>query len=318
MKPDHILLLGGTGFLGRSVAEKLVQRARGGGRIVVPTRRAARDQHIRMLPTIEIVQADVHDDRELAALMAGSHAVVNLVGILHGSETQFEQAHVELPRRIARACAHAGVRRVVHVSALGAAADAPSRYQRSKARGEAVWRESGLDVTLLRPSTMFGAHDNFLNLFARLLPWLPVMPLACADARFQPVWVDDVADAIVQCLDDRSTIGETIECTGPEVFTLRELVRCAGRWSGHPRPVLPLPGALGRLQALTMEWMPGTPLLSRDNLDAMQTPNVASGTLPDLARLGIRPMPIETVMAPVLGRRAPEARFDIWRASARR
>ncbi len=317
MRADSLLILGGTGFVGRSVCEKLVQRAQGGGRIVVPSRRAARDQHIRMLPTVEVVQADVHDDDALAALVAGRDAVINLVAILHGSEAQFEQVHVELPKRLARACAAAGVRRIVHVSALGAAPDAPSKYQRSKARGEAALMGSGLDVTVLRPSTIFGEHDRFMNLFARLQAWLPLMPLGAADAQFQPVWVDDVADAIVRCLDDRTTIGQTIECTGPEVLTLRELVRRAGSWSGHPRPVIALPDALARLQARVMEWLPGAPLLSRDNLDSMKRPNVASGTLPGLGRLGIVPTPIEVVMAPVLGRRSPEARLDLWRAAGR-
>ncbi len=318
MRADNLLILGGTGFVGRSTCEKLVERAQGGGRLVVPSRFAARDQHIRMLPTVEVVQADVHDDAALAALVAGRHAVINLVAVLHGDEAQFEQVHVELPTRLARACAAAGVRRIVHVSALGAAPDAPSMYQRSKARGEAALRDSGLDVTLLRPSTIFGEHDRFMNLFARLQAWLPLMPIGRADARFQPVWVEDVAAAIARCLDDRTTIGQTIECTGPQVLTLRELVHCAGRWSDHPRPVIGLPDALARLQARVMEWLPGTPLLSRDNLDSMQRPNVASGALPGLERLGIVPAPIEGVMAPLLGRRTPEARLDLWRAAARR
>ena len=317
MRPENLLILGGTGFVGRSLCEKLVQRAQGGGRLVVPSRFAAHDQHIRMLPTVEVTQADVHDGATLAALVAGRDAVVNLVAILHGSEADFERVHVELPKRLARACAAAGVRRIVHVSALGAAADAPSMYQRSKARGETALQASGLDVTLLRPSTLFGEHDRFMNLFARLQAWLPVMPLASAGAQFQPVWVEDVAGAIVRCLDDHSTIGQTIECTGPQVLTLRELVQRAGRWSGHRRPVIALPATLARLQARLMEWLPGTPLLSRDNLESMQRPNVASGVLPGLERLGIVPTPIEVVMAPVLGRRSPEARLDRWRAAGR-
>lgn len=317
MRPDNLLVLGGTGFLGRSLCEKLVERGQGSGRVLVPSRRAARDQHIRMLPTVEAVPADVHDDRALAALVAGRDAVVNLVGMLHGSESQFEQVHVALPRRLAEACARAGVRRLVHVSALGAAPDSSSAYQRSKARGEAVLQSSGLEVTLLRPSTLFGEHDRFMNLFARLQAWLPLMPLASADAQFQPVWVEDVAEAIVRCLDDRGSLGQTIECTGPQVFALRELVRLAGRWSGHARPVIALPQALARLQARVMEWLPGTPLLSRDNLEAMKRPNVASGTLPGLDRLGIVPTPMAVVMAPLLGRRTPEARLDRWRAASR-
>ena len=197
---NNILVLGGSGFVGTHLCEKLVERNHGGsGTIVVPTRWRGHARHIQMLPTLEVEQADVHDPSQLARLLAGCDAVVNLVAILHGRERQFERVHVELPRKLAEACRRVGVRRVVHVSALGAAPDAPSMYLRSKARGEAVLLDGGdLDVTILRPSVMFGAEDRFLNLFARLQRVLPVMPLAAADAKFQPVWVEDVAQAIVR------------------------------------------------------------------------------------------------------------------------
>jgi uncharacterized protein YbjT (DUF2867 family) len=312
----NILVLGGSGFIGRSLCEKLVERA--SGRIVVPSRRPHRAAAIRSLPTVELVAADVNDEAALAAALKGCDAVVNLIAILHGSEAEFERAHVALPRRLAAACAAAGVRRLVHVSSLGAGAEAPSNYLRSKTAGEAVLRASGLDVTILRPSVVFGEHDRFINLFARLQSVFPVMPLAGCDARFQPVWVDDVATAIVACLDDPATAGQTIECAGPQVFTLKELVQLAGRWAGHERPVLPLPMFLGRLQALAMECLPGEPLMSRDNLASMQAPNVASGKLPDLARLGINATAIEQVMPEVLSRRAGPARLDPWRMRAGR
>jgi NADH dehydrogenase len=165
---------------------------------------------------------------------------------------------------------------------------------------------------------MFGEHDRFINLFARLQSVFPVMPLAGAGAKFQPVWVEDVATAIVRALDTPGTIGQVVECVGPQVLTLKELVALAGRWSGHVRPVLALPDALGRVQATLMEWLPGVPLMSRDNLDSMKVDNVASGTLPGLASLGIVPRSIETVMAPLLGGRAGPARLEPWRALARR
>lgn len=316
---SNIVVTGGTGFVGRSVCEKLVQRSGGAsGRIVVPTRRIGHARHIQMLPTVQPVEVDLFDAAALARLLEGADALVHLVAVLHGSEQQFRQVHVELPQRLAAACAKAGVRRVVHLSALGVDAQAPSRYLRSKAAGETAWRSSGLDLTVLRPSLIFGAHDRLLNLFARLQAVAPLLPLASADARFQPVWVDDVARAVLRCLDDPTTIGQVIECVGPDPYTLRQIVEAAGRWAGHPRPVLALPDALGRLQALLMELLPGEPLMSRDNVDSMRVPSVASGKLPGLDRLGIRPAAMDAVAPQYLAPGQGPARLDPWRARARR
>ena len=314
----HILILGGSGFVGASLCERLVERERGGGRIVVPSRHPARAQHIRPLPTVELVAADLYDDAQLARLVIGSDAVVNLVAQLHGSEAAFQRTHVELPRRLGEACRAAGVRRVLHVSALGASPSAPSRYLRSKAAGEAALQAAGLDLTLLRPSVIYGERDRFLNLFATLQKVFPLLPLAGAPARFQPVWVEDVASAIVRCLDDPTTIGQTIECTGPRELTLRELVQRAGRWSGHPRPVFGLPAGLATLQALMLEALPGEPLMSRDNLASMQVANVASGSLPGLERLGIAAADIDSVAPTWLDPRRGIARLETWRARSRR
>ncbi len=316
---DDILVLGGTGFVGRSVCEKLVERSGGaGGRIVVPTRHIGHARDLQLLPTLQPVQADVHDDAQLAQLVAGRHAVVNLVAVLQGDERRFHHVHVELPTRLARACQAAGVKRLVHVSALGVGASAPSLYLRSKAAGEAALAAAGLDLTVLRPSVIFGAHDKLLNLFAALQGVAPIVPLAGADSRYQPVWVDDVAAAIVRCLDDPATIGKTYECTGPDVYTLRELVQAAGRWAGHERPVFALPGGLARLQARVMELLPGEPLMSRDNLASMQVPSVATGTLPGLDALGIRATALSAIAPQYLGQGRGPARLDAWRARARR
>ena len=315
MTNDNILLLGGTGFVGRSVCEQLVERSGGGSaQVVVPSRRPANAKHLLPLPTVRVTPADVHDEAQLAALLRGCDAVINLVAILHGSAAQFERAHVELPRKLARACAVAGVRRVVHVSALGVGPNAPSLYLRSKTAGEAVLTAAGLDLTILRPSVIFGEHDRFLNLFATLQAVLPVMPLAGASAKFQPVWVQDVAAAVVACLDDDSTIAKTYELAGPEVFTLKQLVELAGRCAGHARPVIGLPDALGRVQALAMELLPGEPLMSRDNLASMRVPNVASGTLPGLAQLGIAAATLGSIAPDYLGPGRGVARLDRWRA----
>jgi NADH dehydrogenase len=313
------LILGGTGFVGRSICEKLVERSGGAdGRLRIATRRFPRARHLQLLPTVEIACGDMHDEAVLARMLRDTDAVINLTGILHGSEAEFERVHVRLPARLGAACKAAGVRRVVHISALGAAPDAPSRYQRSKARGEEALKAAGLDLTILRPSVIFGERDRFLNLFATLQSIFPVMPLASAAARFQPVWVDDVASAVVRSLDDPTTIGTTIECCGPRIYSLEELVRAAGEWSGARRPVLPLPAAIGRLQALFMELLPGKPLMSRDNIDSMRVANVASGKLPGLERLGIEPSPLEAIAPRYLGHVSGEKRLEAWRARARR
>jgi hypothetical protein len=167
---------------------------------------------------------------------------------------------------------------------------------------EAVLEGSGLDVSALRPSVIYGEQDRFLNMFARCSTFVPILPLACADARFQPVWVEDVAAAIAACLARPETAGQTSECAGPDVFTLAQLVRFAGEWSGHKRPIVALPRVLGTLQAAVMEQLPGEPVMSRDNLQSMQTPNVLSGRHPTLEVLGIRPAALKTIGPGYLGR----------------
>ncbi len=310
----HALILGGTGFVGRHVCEKLHRQ---GWTLTVPTRRGVNAAAVQHLPRLTVVEADVHDPAALARLLPGHDAVVNLVAILHGSEAAFERTHVELPRKIAAACAASGVRRLVHISALGVSEDGPARYQRSKARGEALLRAAGLDLTVLRPSVIFGNGDRFLNLFAQLQALFPVMPLAGAQARFQPVWVEDVALAVQRCLEEPATIGQTYDCAGPEVLTLAELVRLAGRYGSCERPVLPLPMALGRLQALMMELAPGEPLMSRDNLDAMRVDNVSTGANPGLGALGITPASVRAVAPGYLGQRGSRSRLLALRGGAR-
>ena len=289
---QRIVVLGGTGYVGRAFAARAAATVGTALQLVVPTRRLASGQALRSLPAVQLMQASVHDDAELQRVLRGADAVVNLVAILHGREADFEQVHVTLPQRLAAACAAAGVRRLVHVSALGVALSAPSMYLRSKARGEAVLQQAaaqagGLELTVLRPSVIFGAEDKFLNLFSALQAVFPVLPLGGAGAKLQPVWVGDVAQALLQCLADPATAGKTYDIAGAQVYTLAQLVKLAGARGGHARPVLPLPAPLAHLQALALEFMPGGPLMSRDNLASLQVPNVASGTLPGLAALGI-------------------------------
>jgi NADH dehydrogenase len=299
MEPN-ILILGGSGFIGRSLCEQLARAGDGSVRITVATRRRQHAQPMQGLPGLSVIEADVHDTAQLQALLVGQDIVINLIAILQGSPADFERVHVQLPRRLLAACGATAVRRLIHVSALGAASDAPSHYLRSKAAGEAALRDAertaGLALTILRPSVVFGARDNFLNLFAKLQILVPLLPLAGASARFQPVWVEDVAAAIRRCVLDPGTVGQTFELAGPQQLSLAEIVRLAGEISGHRRLIVPLPGPLAWAQARLMELLPGEPLMSRDNLDSMRVPSIATGNFPGLAELGIAPQAIGAVV----------------------
>lgn len=297
-----MLVLGGTGFLGSSLCRQLASETDTRGRVTVATRNAEAAAHLRSLPRLDVVRVDVFDPTQLARLVERHDAVVNLVAILHGDASQFRHVHVDLVGTLANACKATGRPRVVHVSALGVGDKSPSMYLRSKSEGEARLKAANIDATILRPSVIYGANDRFLNLFANLLKFAPVFPLASAHALFQPVWVEDVAAAIARCLQSES--GERVyECVGPKVYELIELVRLAGQLSNHPRPILPLPSALGRLQASMLERMPGKTLMSRDNLDSMSRPNVASG-LPGLKELGIVASALEEIAPRYLGNSA--------------
>ena len=308
----RLLVLGGSGFVGRALCRQLV--AAGCSRITVPTRRLAHARALSVLPGVTVVEAAIHDEAALQGLLAEADVVINLIAILQGSEAAFEAVHVRWPQRLVQASQAVGLRRLIHVSALGVSEDAPSRYLRSKARGEAAIRASGLDWSVLRPSVIFGAEDRFLNLFAQLQRVFPVLPLAGAEARFQPVWVEDVALALRRMVAWPGTAGQVYEAAGPQVLSLRELVRLAGQHLSRPRPVVPLPAPLARLQALAMECLPGEPLMSRDNLASMQVPNVASGTLPGLPALGVAPRSVRCV----LDLPARAAALDRWRRGTRR
>jgi uncharacterized protein YbjT (DUF2867 family) len=314
-----ILVLGGTGFVGTQVCEELACRPHW---VTLATRRAVNARHLQILPGLNVVTADVHDASQLERLVGGHDAVVNLVAILHGREADFERVHVELPQKLARACQVTGVMRVVHLSALGASLDAPSMYQRSKARGEQVLQAAGLDLTVLRPSVIFGEGDKFLTLFAKLQKMFPVLPLAGVDTRFQPVWVEDVARAVTHCLHHPATAGHVYELCGPDVFTLRELVRLAGSLSGanhgRGRPVLALPEVLGRLQAALMALAPGEPSMSRDNLDSMKVDNITDGKLPGLQALGITPASLAAIAPTYLDPRNLRSPFEALREAAGR
>lgn len=319
MSTQRVLVLGGSGFVGRQVCEQL---ARLGWHITVPTRRAVNAARVQSLPGLTVIEANVHKQADLARLMPGHDAVVNLVAVLHGSEERFESVHVDLPGKIASAMKKAGVQRLVQISALGADPQGPSMYQRSKARGETVLHNAGLQLTILRPSVIFGAEDKFLNLFADLQAVAPFMPLAGSGTSFAPVWVGDVARAVIVCLQKLDTIGQTYELCGPDVLTLGELVQRAGQWAGvnhgQGRPVIGLPMWVGWLQAAAMELAPGEPLMSRDNLASMKVDNIATGQHPGLSDLGISAASAAGVAPSYLGHRGPRSRLNRWRAGAGR
>ncbi len=316
MRHTHVLVLGGSGFIGRYIVNFLIDR---GCRVTVPARRRDRAKHLIVFPACDVIEANINDDAQLARLVAGQHAVINLVGILQGSEADFTRAHVDLTRRALAACQQHKVRRYLHMSALGADAQGPSMYQRSKGAAEHLVRECGLNWTIMQPSVVFGSEDRFLNTFATLARFAPVIPLAGADVRFQPVWVEDVAHAFVNALDNPATFGNTYELAGPQIYTLRELVQFAASAAGHRRPVVGLPDSVARLQARLMELAPGEPLLSRDNLDSMKRDNVASvQPFKPAPELGIAHTPLAPEASLYLAGMHPRTRFGGFRAHARR
>jgi NADH dehydrogenase len=303
-----ILVVGGSGYVGRYVVNRL---GADGWRVVVPTRRRENAKHLFLLPTVDVVETDIGRAGELARLARGVAAVINLVGILNetGGQT-FAQAHVELPKNVVGACRSAGVRRLVHMSALNADPAGPSRYLRSKGEAEAAVAASGLDWTIVQPSVIFGREDAFLNLFARILRVAPVLALARGDARFQPVFVGDVAECMVRALALDATIGRKYPLCGPKVYTLRELVGYVGELAGTPRPILPLGRTLGALQALALEHLPGA-LMSRDNLASMERDSVCGCDFP--AVFGLTPQALETVAPTYLGPEATRSHYDEYR-----
>jgi len=312
--PAPYLVLGGSGFIGRHVVARL---AAAGHRVTVLTRRRAAARHLILLPTVDVVEGDPMDAATLARLTVPVDAVVNLAGILHerGRET-FAAVHAELPRLIVEACRAAGVKRVIHMSALGAdAKGGPSRYMRSKGEGEAVIEQSGLDWTIFQPSIVFGREDRFLNLFAKLARSLPVLALASPNARFQPVYVRDVAACVEHALADDATIGQRYALCGPKAYTLRELMAYAAEVSGHPRPIIGLGPTASKLQALTLEMLPGG-LMSRDNLLSMTRDNVCDGPFPAL--FGITPTAMEAIVPSYLAPNATKSPYDQYRETGGR
>jgi len=308
-----VAMIGGSGFVGRHICHRLAAE---GYRVRVATRdrERAKDQLI-FLPTVEVESVNVHDPRELAAFARGADALMNLVGVLHEGRgtTSFQAAHVDLAAKVVSACRETGVRRLLHMSALQASPDGPSRYLRSKGEAEGIVRDSGLAWTIFRPSVVFGNGDSFLVLFADLLRFVPVVFLACPNARFQPVFVEDVAAAFTRSLADPESAGKSYDLCGPRVYRLRELIEFVGAVTGRPRPVIGLNDTLSYWQAYAMEWMP-VKLMTRDNFRSMQVDNVCNCEFP----FGVEPAALEAIAPTYLAHRTPRQRYRWMRSRARR
>lgn len=301
MTLHRVCVFGGTGFVGRSLAARLLEA---GYQVRIPTQHFYRHKDLTVLPNVTLYPGDVHDPGFMRDVLRGCDAAINLVGLLNESRrANFAAAHIALPEKIVTACHELGIPRLLHMSALNATPQAPSRYLRTKAAGEESVRASDLAFTLFRPSVIFGRRDGFLNRFAHLLRVAPgVFPLACPDARFQPVYVEDVTRAFVHALGAHRTHGETYALCGPRVYTLREIVEYLARLTHRRRRVIGLNDRLSRLQATIAEFLPGKPF-SRDNYESLKVDSVCSGAGALMEVFDIRPTPLEDI-APSFIKRA--------------
>jgi NADH dehydrogenase len=320
MAIKKVLLLGGGGYVGTYIANRLAQL---NIELTIPTRRRERSKALIIQPNIEMPEANIHCEKTLLELMQCQDAVINLVGVLHSRDVQFPYskdfgaAHVELPKKIVFACKAAGVRRLVHMSALGADPKAPSEYLASKGEGEAIVKaaQGDLDVTIFRPSVIFGLNDAFLNMFAAVLRITPVFPLGFGHARFQPVWAADVADAFVESLSDAATVGQTYDLVGPKVYTLRELVDYTKELVGSKATIIPLCESLAYVQAGLM-WLAPKPMMSPDNLRSMQVDNIAGAN----AKMppNWKPTALEAIAPTYIALNTPKGKLDSFRYRAGR
>ncbi|HEY2633470.1 MAG TPA: complex I NDUFA9 subunit family protein [Steroidobacteraceae bacterium] len=318
MRAQSIVVLGGTGFLGTRLVARLIKDGR---RVTVLSRDREQHKHLLVLPGLTLENCDVYVEAQLSEHFRGKDVVINLIGILNErgfGGAGFRRAHTELTRGVLQASRSAGVTRLLQVSALKAAVDAPSYYLRSKGDAEQLIRESNtaLDWTIFQPSVMFGPGDSFLNRFAGLLavsPW--VFPLAKPNARFQPVSVDDVIEAIRRCLHGGASSRQTYELGGPQIYSLREIVGLVAKLTGRRRWIVGLPDPAARMQALAMDFVPGRPF-SSDNYRSLTIDSVCAAD--GFAKLGIKPQSMVATARQYLGAHEDNARLSHNRASAGR
>lgn len=308
-------MLGGTGFVGRVIANRLnhlgIQ-----ARILTRNRERQKDELI-LLPNVELVQTDIHDQEQLKKYFHGCDAVINLVGILNERGRNgkgFHHVHVELVQKILTACSENKIRRLLHMSALNADKDnGPSYYLKSKGLAETIVHATeGFKITSFRPSVIFGREDSFFNRFAHLLKLTPLFfPLACARARFSPVYVGDVADAFVISLRDPETYGKSFSLCGPKVYTLEELVRYTAECIGVKRCIIPLNDILSRIQAAIFDFVPGKPF-STDNYLSAKVDSICKQN--DLDRFVTSPGTVESIVPQYLANRSIRARYYKYRS----
>ena len=305
---DVATVFGGAGFIGRHVVQRLARQGftvRIAGR---DTEKAGRLRPLGDVGQILPVAASVTDDASVARAVAGADVVVSLVGILfERKKGDFQRIHAEGAGRVARQAAAAGAQRLVHISALGADAASPSLYARTKGEGEAAVREAFPSATILRPSVVFGPDDQFFNRFAGLAALLPVMPVIEGGTRFQPVYVGDVADAVMAAIEREEARGRTYELGGPRVMTMREVLDFVLEQTQRRRRLVPLPHGLVALQAWLGECLPNPPL-TRDQLLLLSRDNVVGETADGLPALGIVPKAAEAIAPSYLARFRPVRR----------
>ncbi|MGF6229710.1 uncharacterized protein YbjT (DUF2867 family) [Inquilinus ginsengisoli] len=305
-----VTLFGGTGFVGRYVAQMLAQR---GWRIIVASRHPDRALPLKTAGAVgQVVPvfADIRDDGSVAAAVAGADAVVNLVGILfERGKQRFDSIHGEAAGRVARAAAAAGASRFVQISAIGASADSPSSYARTKAAGEAAVRAAFPGASILRPSVVFGPEDGFFNLFANLARTAPFLPLfGGGTTKFQPVYVQDVAAAVVACLEQDGAAGQTYELGGPRVYSFRELMELTLKQTGRKKRLVSLSWGMAAFEAKLFSLLPKPPL-TPDQVLQLKIDNVVAPGAKTLADLGIQPTPAELILPSYLDRYRPGGRF---------
>src|SRR5271170_2660862 len=303
MRSRRTAVLGGSGFIGRYVVKRLAAR---GDVVPVGCRNAGEAKFLRPMGDVgqvEPLSVAIDDEVVLPAFLAGSSALVNCVGILRESGSQnFERVHHTGPAVLARIARDAGVERFVHISAIGAEPRSASAYARTKAAGEAAVRDAFPTVTILRPSVVFGPEDQFFNRFAAMATISPILPLiGGGHTRFQPVYVGDVADAVLKCLDDPTTAGRTYELGGPKVYTFRELIELMLGEIRRKRLLVDLPFGLAAIQARLMSLLPNPPL-TPDQVELLKRDNVVSSGALTLAALGIAPTAVEGVLPSYLDR----------------
>jgi len=303
MTHQRATVVGGSGFIGRYVVERLAER---GTIIAVVSRHAGEAGFLKPMGDvgqIALIDGDLRDEARLGAVLAGAEAVVTSVGILYERGRQrFEAVHVEGPARLARLAAAAGARHFVHISALSADPQSPSAYARTKAAGEAAVLAAFPAATILRPSIVFGPEDDFFNRFARMACVSPVLPLIGGGAtRFQPVYVGDVAAAVVAALDRPEAQGKTYQLGGPKAYSFRELLELMLTTIGRKRVLMSLPSGLASTQALFLEWLPKPPL-TRDQIKLLQRDNLVEPKALGFADLGIAPTALELVLPSYLER----------------